>query len=290
MTRRPPLTRIVLVVLGLSAAACASHQSRMHLALDASMERVLWTEAYLRNVSGISVHPSRLSRGDGYVYLADVAPQLRYLAETGDTVRYRALRTFVVDKLMRRDSTGLSPLRAHREGSPSQPATQYGVLWLRQALRDGWQAVGDTLSAVTLAQMRQVDAPMPAHATRMYQLTTACGEATEVAATDPAPARAVLATARTLVGTPLAATEQAAAGVSAAEGELDLLSCLTRAGLALRDPDATVRYLDRLLDVVGPLLVHSGRPDLGTTADVLLTLHRVRDAGPSYYAVPAAAR
>jgi hypothetical protein len=63
---------------------------------------------------------------------------------------------------------------------------------------------------------------------------------------------------------------------------VDLLSCLTRIGLALNNPDATVRYLDRMLDLLEPFLTHSGRTDLGTGADVLLTLHRVREAGPKW--------
>lgn len=281
MTRRAGLA--LAIGFALTAAGCASSQSRMHRALDPSMERVMRTESYLWTVSGISGFPGRLVRGDGKVYLADVAPQLRYLASTGDTARFLQLRTFVYGKMVRRDSTGLSPLRAYRDGAPFEPATQYGVKWLSKALMDGWTQMGDTLSAMMLAQLRMDDATTPPHATQMYLLTIACGDAMDVVSVDPQPAREVLARAKRLFRTGEAEAEQRAVGITEAEGEVDLLSCLTRVGLALEDPDVTVRYLDHMLGHLSPLVSHSGRPDLGTTADVLLTLHRVRKAGPQYY-------
>ena len=275
--------RSTLVVGALCLAACATTQSRMHRALDPSMERALSTEGYLATVAGISQYPERLTRGDGYVYLSDLAPQMRYLATVGDTARFRALRSFVYQKMMRRDAAGMAPILAYREGAASRPATPYGVRFLREALRGGWRLMGDTLSATMLAQMQAVDAPLAGNSTRIYQLTMDCNNAEEAVGTDPAPARAVVARAKAVVGNLAAAAEQAASGSTEIDGETDLLSCLTRVGLALQDPDVTVRYLDRLLDQLNPLLSHSGRPSLGTSADVLFTLYRVRRAGPAYY-------
>lgn len=267
----------------LGASACATTGGPMQRGLDASMERVLRTESYLRTVTGISANPARLSRGDGYIYLSDVAPQLRYMANTGDTARYRALRAYTVEHLMPLDETGRRPARRYRSDGKFEPATLYGYVWLTKSLRDGWQLLGDTASAEALARIK-VDVPaLPKDATRMYVVTAACGDAMDVIDTDQRPARAVLADARKLLGSKRADAEQRAAGISVVEGEVDLLSCLTRVGLALKDPDITVRYLDHMLDHLEPLLSHSGRPDLGTSSDVLLTLQWVRRAGPAFY-------
>lgn len=282
MTRRALTVAALSGVLVLAAGCASAPPARMRRALDASMERVLRTEAYLRSVAGISSHPSRLMRGDGFVYISDVAPILRYLAEVRDTARFRALRAFTTDKLMRRGPSGVQVARRYREGEAFEAATPYGVVWTTQALAEGWRLLGDTASASVMAQLAPQD-PSPApNPSEMYQLSLACGDAMDVVTADPAPARAVLRQARTLVGSAKAAKEQAALGVTAVEGEVDLLSCLTRAGVALHDPDATVRYLDRLLDRMAPLVVHAGRPDMGTAADILLTLRRVREAGPEY--------
>lgn len=281
MTRflRMPL----LVVAALVGSACASTQNRMQRALDPSMEKVLRTTTYLNTVSGISSNPSRLTRGDGYVYMSDVAPQLRFMAATGDTVRYRELRTFIFNKMMRREAAGYVPARAYRSDAAFEPATQYGVMWLAKALRDGWQELGDSTSAWMLAQMAEVSPPLPKSATRMYVLNVACGDAMDVVGSDPETARSVLRDARRLIGSKSVELEQAQMGISAADGEVDVLSCLTRLSVALNDPDDTVRYLDHMLEHLSPLLVHSGRPDLGTTADILLTLHRVIEVGPKYF-------
>lgn len=282
MTHRA-LTAAALSGLLVLAAGCASAPSaRMGRALDASMERVLRTESYLRSVAGISSHPSRLTRSDGFVYLSDVAPILRYLAEVRDTARFRTLRSFATDKMMRRGPSGYEMARRYREGGAFEGATPYGYTWTTQALAEGWRLLGDTASASVLAQMAPFGAGAAQNPSVMYQLSVACGDASEVVKADPAAARAVLARARKFVGSQRAAEEQAAPGSTAVEGEVDLLSCLTRLGLALEDPDASVWYLDHLLDRLKPLLMHSGRPDLGTAADILLTLRRVREAGPEY--------
>lgn len=278
-------TRAVAALSGLLvlAAGCASAPpARMRRALDPSMERVLRTESYLRNVAGISSHPSRLTRSDGFVYLSDVGPILRYLAEVRDTARFRALRAFTTDKMMRRGPSGFEVARRYREGEAFQAATLYGYVWTTQALAEGWRLLGDTVSAAVLAQFAPQEPASGQNPSAMYQLAIACGDALDVVTFDLAPARAVLRRAGSLVGSTKAATEKAALGVRAVEGEVDLLSCLTRLGIAVQDPDATVRYLDRLLDYMEPLVRHAGRPEMGTAADILLTLRRVRDAGPDY--------
>lgn len=287
MTRRG-LTRRALTVAALSgvlvyAAGCASAPPvRMRLALDASMERVLRTESYLRSVAGISSHPSRLTRGDGFVYISDVAPILRYLAEVRDTARYRALRAFTTEKMMRRGQSGFEVGRRYREGEAFQAAAPYGYVWTTQALAEGWRLIGDTVSASVLAQLAPHEPAARQGLSAMDQLSLSCGDAMDIVTSDRAPARAVLARARSLVGSAGVGREQSAIGNAAPEGEVDLLSCLTRLGLAVQDPDATVRYLDRLLDRMAPLVTNSGRPDIGTAADILLTLRRVREAGPDY--------
>lgn len=278
-------TRAVAALSGLLvlAAGCASAPpARMRRALDPSMERVLRTESYLRNVAGISSHPSRLTRSDGFVYVSDVAPILRYLAEVRDTARFRALRAFVTDKMLRRGPSGFEVARRFRAGEAFQGATPYGYIWTTQALAEGWRLLGDTASAAVLAQLAPQEPASGERPSPSQQLSIACGDAMDVVTFDPTPARAVLARARPLVGGASAAKARSARGVAVADGEVDLLSCLTRLAIALPDPDATVRYLDRLLDRMEPLVANSGRPETGTAADVLLTLRRVREAGPAY--------
>lgn len=278
MTRRALTVAALSVVLVLTAGCASAPPERMRRALDASMERVLRTEAYLRSVAGISSHPSRLTRSDGFVYLADVAPILRYLAEVRDTARFRDLRAFTTGKMMRRGPAGFEVSHRYREGEPFQAATPYGYAWTTQALAEGWRLLGDTVSASVLAQFAPQEPASVRNPTELSQLSLACRDATDAVAVDPALARAVLRRARTQGGSARAGREQ----VSAGEGDNDLPSCLTRLGLAVKDPDATVRYLDRLLDRLAPLVANSGRPDMGTAADILLTLRRVREAGPEY--------
>jgi hypothetical protein len=277
---------VLLVVVALGAAACASSPSRMHRALDPSMERVLRTEQYLFNVSGISSVPSRLARGDGFIYMSDLAPQMRFFANTGDTARYRVLRAFVQDHMVRRDPDGLVPARMYRANASFQQATPYSYLFLGRALREAWLNLGDTASAQLVGQIKWNEMPSTANYSTMYKVMTRCAEAMDVVATDPATGRAVLKDAKALmINTPKVKVEaeQAALGATAAKEEMDALSCLIRLSIALSDPDATVRNLDHLLDHLQPLVSHSGRPDPGTTADILLTLNRVRSAGPRYF-------
>lgn len=278
-------TRAVAALSGLLvlAAGCASAPAaRMRRALDPSMERVLRTESYLRSVAGISSHPSRLTRSDGFVYVSDVAPILRYLAEVGDTARFRALRAFTTDQMLRRGPSGFEVARRFRAGDAFQGATPHGHIWMAQALAEGWRLLGDTASATVLAQLASHEPASGERPSPIQQSSIACGDAMDVVAFDRAPARAVLARAKPLVGGTGASRARSARGVAAAEGEVDLLSCLTRLGIALQDPDAAVRYLDRLLTHLEPLVANSGRPAPGTAADVLLTLRRVRAAGPDY--------
>ena len=282
MTRRVLTVAALLGALFLAVGCASAPPARMRRALDASMERVLRTESYLRSVAGISSHPSRLTRGDGFVYLSDVAPILRYLAEVRDTARYRALRAFTTDKMMRRGPSGFEVARRFRAGDGFQAATPYGFVWTTQALAEGWRLIGDTVSASVLAQLAPHETATAPGSSEMYQLSLTCGDAMVAVSVDPGPARAVLRRARTLVGSAKSGAEQASLGAAAVESEIDLLSCLTRVGIAVQDPDATVRYLDRLLDRMAPLVAHSGRPDMGTAADILLTLRRVREAGPAY--------
>jgi hypothetical protein len=254
----------------------------MRRALDASIERVLRTEAYLRSVAGVSSHPSRLTRSDGFVYLSDVAPILRYLAEVRDTARFGALRAFTTSKMMRRGPAGFEVALRYREGEAFQAATPSGYAWTTQALAEGWRLLGDTVSASVLAQFAPQEPASERTPTAMNPLAMACRDALDAVAVDPASARAVLRRASTQVGSARAGREQAARRVAVEEGEYERLSCLTQLGLAVQDPDATVRYLDRLLDLLAPLVANSGRPDMGTSADILVTLRRVREAGPDY--------
>ncbi len=280
---RRQATGAVLALATLTA--CASGPSRMHRALDASMERVARTEAYLRSVSGITGTPSRLMRGDGFIYLADISPQLRYLAVTADTARYRSLRSFVANSLMRRDSTGLVPARRLRAGAGFEAAIPYGVRRLSEALATGWQYLGDSASAVMVAQL----APVADGPDRLYsatdRLAVRCVAAELATTSEPALARAMLASAKDFRGG-VPVIEESALGMRGIDGDLVVLSCLTRLALSQRDEDATVRSLDRLLDELDQFARRSGRPDPGTGADVLLTLAQVRAAGPKYSSHP----
>jgi len=281
---------LILVAATFGVAACASAPSRMHRALDPSMERVLRAQQYLFSVSGISGVPARLARGDGFIVLSDLAPQMRYLANTGDTARYRALRAFVQEHMLRRDANGLVPARAYRADAQFQQATPYGYLILGQAFRDAWKNLGDTASAQLLAQVKWAEMPSTNGHTTIYRLMMKCAEASDAVSTDRASGEAVLREAKSLINSRQAQALELAAGTAAVDGEVAALACLTRLGIALGDPDATVRNLERLLDRLEPLLLHSGRTDLGTTSDILLTLDRVRAAGPRYYEPVAEAR
>ena len=264
-----------------TATACASTGGPMHRALDPSMERVVSTENYIRGVAGITGDGTRLMRGDGYTYLADVAPQLRYLALTGDSASYRRLRRFADARLVERDAAGARPRQRVREGSAVfDAASPYDAQRFRDALAAGWLAFADTASAVLAAGLRPVEAT-GATSSSMEQLVEQCATAEAAVATNPAGAQAVLRSAKQFHGAP--AETSGVPGLRGADGDLVVLSCLTRLGLAVRDPDATVRFLDRLLDTLAPYLRGSGRPDTGVAAEVLLTLRAVVAAGPGYY-------
>ncbi|MBM3906692.1 MAG: hypothetical protein FJ363_01310 [Gemmatimonadetes bacterium] len=280
-------TAFITVAAGAAAQpsnSSAPSAAAMRRALEPSMERVLILERYFGTVVGLTKHPSRMTRSDGFVYLSDLAPVMRQFAELGERESYLALRQFLERGMVRENGAEVQLSRRYRADAPFELATPSGYLWTGKALLEGWRSLGDTASAQLLARINPGAAGTAAGRGEMYKLSTDCGDALDVVRSDPAPARAVLVRARTFVGSPAARKEQLAMGVTAAEGEVDLLSCLTRVGLALNNPDVAVRYLDRMLDVLQPLLTHSGRTDLGTGADVLLTLHRVREAGPKWSA------
>ncbi len=286
MTRRAlsfAVRAAAVLAAPLLAAACSSAQNRMQRGIEPSIERVVRTESYLRTVAGVSSQASRQSRVDGYVYVSDLAPQLRYLAEVGDTARYVTLRASVLARLTRRGTAGLVLARRYRDGEAFERASPYGYLWTIKALRDGWGLLGDTASAQALAQLVPLAPEDAQNRTPMSRLFMDCAEAEDVVASDAARARGVLARSRTLIGSAAFVKEQWELGATAEAGEADLLSCLTRVALELGEPDATVRHLDRLLDRMQILVGRSGRPAVGTAADILLTLHRVREAGPRYY-------
>jgi len=255
-------------------AACAPAQSHMRRALDPSMERVLRIENYIQTVAGISGNARRLMRGDGFIYMSDVAPQLRYLAQTGDAARYRSLRMFVQQNMLQRDATGLTPARLYRRDAKFEKATAYGYHWLGEALKDGWRLLGDTASAQLLAQITWSAEEMTQAYASTYGYTMRCADAAEEARENPALGRAILARAD---------REMRALNVIGAEFELDVLACMTRLAIAVQDADKSVKYVDRMLDILQPLITHAGRPDVGTSADVLLTFRRVREVGPRYY-------
>jgi hypothetical protein len=286
MTRRVTVPLVCAALLW--GGACASHQTRMHRALDASMERVYLTELYLQTVAGISGSPARLTRSDGFVYLSDVAPQMLYLAEAGDTARYRSLRAFVADKMMRRSPTGLVPGLRYRADLRFEEATGPSRRAIGKALIFGWERLGDTTSAQLVAQLAPA-ADDGATLDPLEALVSECGDALDVVGSDPAPARAVLAKARgVLAGARRAPQGPPAGGRPGADGEMKAQACLARAAIAANDPDAAVRHLDRMLDLLAPVVRNAGRPDLSTAADVLRTLRIARAAGPSTYLPPGA--
>ncbi|MBI2408445.1 MAG: hypothetical protein HYV19_09125 [Gemmatimonadetes bacterium] len=284
MSRRGPISLVVAALL--LGGACASHQTRMQRALDASMERAYLTGLYLQTVAGISGTPSRLTRNDGVVYLSDVAPQMLFLAEAGDTARYRSLRAFVADKMVRRLATGVVPGRRYRADLRFEDAPAPTRRVLGRALIAGWERLGDTTSAQLVAQF----APATDDGATLEPvdaLVSECDEALDVVGSDPAPARAVLGKARGV----LASARQVPTGPTAGsrlggDSELKAQACLARAAIAVNDPDAAVRHLDRMLDLLKPIVRNAGRPDLSTSADVLRTLSAVRAAGPTSYLPP----
>jgi hypothetical protein len=286
MTRRAVLPFAIAAVL--FGGACASHQTRMHRALDASMERVYLTELYLQTVAGISASPARLTRSDGFVYLSDVAPQLLYLAEAGDTARYRSLRAFVADKMVRRSAAGMIPSRRYRADLRFEDAVGPARRELGRALITGWERLGDTTSAQLVAQLAPAADEAATHEP-LDALLSECSDALDVVASDPAPARAVLAKARGVLASARRAPQGPPAGSwSGADGEMKAQACLARAAIAASDPDAAVRHLDRMLDLLAPIVRNAGRPDLSTAADVLRTLRIARAAGPTSYLPPGA--
>jgi hypothetical protein len=101
---------------------------------------------------------------------------------------------------------------------------------------------------------------------------------------DAAVGRRVLASHRRFRGGETAA-EASSLDLRGSDGDLVALACLTRLGLAVKDPDETVRFLDRMLDLIAPLQSRSGRPDPGAAAEVLQALREVRAAGPPYHVV-----
>lgn len=269
------MRRVTPILGALIASACAAAPiNRMQRALDPSMERVLRTENYLRNVAGITGTATRLMRGDGFIYLSDLAPQLEFLADMRDTVRYRTLRTFIEEKMIRRDAAGWTPWRRYRADAAFEAATPYGYHWLAEGLAAGWGALGDTASAVLIARVVWPGEEAAKSYAPSYRFTMQCEDAEDVSATDRARGRALLKTAD---------AQLKALAIRGSDAELDVVSCLTRLAVSVEDPDATVRYLDRMLDIVAPFLEHSARPDAGTSADVLMTLHRVRVVGPTYF-------
>lgn len=277
------MRRLMLAaVLAVAAEACASAGARgpMQRALDPSIERARRAETYISSVSGITGDALRLSRGDGFVYLADVAPTLRQLGLVGDSASYRRLRRFVQASMMARDSAGAQPRRRFRVQAPFEPATPYAVRRLGDALALGWQTFADTASAALAASLRSDEAPAPM-GTASDVLVQRCMAADAAVSTDPAAARQLLASAKGFRGGELPA-QASALDLRGGDGDLVALACLTRMGLAVHDPDATVRFLDRLLDRLSPFLRGSGRPDPGAAAEVLLALREVRLAGPSY--------
>ena len=268
------------------AMACASVTARgpMQRALDPSMERALRAETYVRAVSGITGDALRFARSDGFVYLADVAPSLRHLGLAGDTASYRRLRRFVETGMIERDSSGVHPRRRVRAGAPTERATPYAVGRLGDALAIGWQSLGDTASAVLAASLRAGESPEPA-GSATDQLVERCVTALASVSTDAAKGRRLLSSSRQFRGGE-SAGQASTLDLRGSDGDLVALACLTRLGLAVKDPDETVRFLDRMLDLLAPLQARSGRPDPGAAAEVLQALREVRAVGPQYYLTP----
>lgn len=271
-----------VAALAVTAMGCSSlgMHGPMQRALDPSMERLIDTEIYVRDVAPITGDATRLHRGDGFVYLVDAGPMMRHLALIGDSTAYRRLRRYVETSLMARDSGEARPRRRVRGLAPFEPATPYSVRRLGDALGLGWQLFGDTASAVLAASLRPTESTDQSGSTT-DQLVERCTMAEVSGRVDPASARRVLASAKSFRNS-VAVTQVGRMDLRGGDGDLAALACLTRLGLALKDPDATVRFLDRLLDRLGPYANGSGRPDPGAAADVLLALREARMAGPNW--------
>ena len=278
MMRRVQLS--VALALALAGSACSFATTGMQRALDPSMERITAATMYLQTASGITGDARRIVRGDGYIYLADVGPQLRYMAMTGDSASYRILRRFAEREMVRRDSSGFALRHRYRQGAPFEKATPFGVLRFTEALALGWRTFGDTASAVLAAQMAPV-APLGGERTETDRVAEECVNAEVSLASNPAAAAAVLAKNRRYDGRHDLYAESTL-GLRGSDAELVALSCLVRVGLATKDADATVRHLDKLLDRLDPILAQSGRPDPGAASDVLWALRQATAAGPKY--------
>lgn len=272
---------IATVTATATLASCASANGPMQRALDPSMEQVLAMDNYIHAVAGISGDASRFVRGDGFVYLADIAPSLGQFARTGDSASYRRLRRYVGTSVIERDATGAQPRRRVRGRTPFERAAPYTVRRLGDALALGWQQFGDTASAELAASLRFSESAGDSGSV-VDQLVERCSAAVSSAGTDPATARRILAGAKSFRGG-VSAGQASSLDLRGADGDLVALACLTRLALAAKDPDATVRFLDRMLDEMKPFLSGSRRPDPGAAAEVLLALSEVRATGPRYF-------
>jgi len=284
MRRNFPAVALVVSALSLASSACSLATTRMERALDPSMERVAGALVYLQTAAGISSNPQRMIRSDGYVYLSDIGPELRYMAVTGDSASYRALRRFAERDMVRREAAGAVPRRRYREGTPFEAASPFAALRFTEALTLGWQTFGDTASAILAAQMAPV-APLARELTvprtETDQVAEQCVIAETTIASNPKAAAALLDRSRRYNGS-REVPEESALGLRGSDATLVALACLTRVALELRDPDASVRHLDTMLDYLDPLMAHSGRPDLGVASDVLMALRKAQATGPKY--------
>lgn len=278
MTGRPLSAFVALAVV--TTLSCATGMTRMQRGLEPTMERMTRANSYLQVVAAISSDPGRISRADGHVYLADVAPQLRYMALTGDTAAYRRLRHFVETSMVRRDG-GMAELRGrYRAGAAFEPASHYGTLRMGDALSLGWGTLGDTAAGMLAAQLRPAAGGVGA--ADVTQRLERCASLDAGAATDRGAARALLAReAKELTGG-FGESQAAAVGLTGSDADLVLMSCLTRVAVAADDPDATVRHLEHILDRVDRMYKGSGRPNPGASSEVLLTFRVVQRVGPRY--------
>jgi hypothetical protein len=190
--------------------------------------------------------------------------------------------------MVRRAATGMAPSLRYRADLRFEEATGPARHALGKALILGWERLGDTTSAQLVAQLAPAG-DAGATLDPLEALVSECSDALDVVTSDAAPARAVLAKARGVLAsarrTPQGPT---VGGRPGADGEMKAQACLARAAIAANDPDAAVRHLDRMLDLLAPVLRNSGRPDLSTSADVLRTLRVARAAGPRSYLPPGA--
>lgn len=281
MMRRLPLPAVVVAgALALAASGCSLATTRMQRALDPSMERAMAAASYLQSAAGITADARRLIRSDGYVYLSDIGPQLRYLATTGDSSSYGSLRRFAEREMVRRDATGFAARLRFRQDAPFEVATPFATLRFTEALALGWRTLGDTASAMLAARMAPVT-PVGGQRTETDVAAEECVNAEVSLASNPLAGAALLRRFRRYDGSKdLHAESQL--GLRGRDASLVALSCLTRVSLTLGDPDAAVRHLDRLLGRLDPLLAKSGRPDPGAASDALLTLRQALGAGPRY--------